>query len=231
MFRICIHPGAFNVFKQICERFKDYDEKLLFEGFNEMLNDDNYWSHPGAFKVINQYNQIFVDTIRESGGDNEYRNLMVATYASSSAPKQLNKFKLPQDKYRDHLILMVHNYSPAEFTNGDVEWMQTSDKLSTGNKLVAYVKTKELAPNEAQECSVTVGLKQFASYDDSGVTGHKNCFVLEGGEYKIFVGENVCDNVEAYSAALDEIAVKTCEEACAAENTIQAYDKRRRTQV
>ena len=110
---------------------------------------------PAAFKVINQYNQIFVDTIRESGGNNEYRNLMVATYVSSSAPKQLNNFKLPQDKYRDHLIFTVHNYSPAEFTNGDVEWMQTNDKLSTGNKLVAYVKTKELAPNEAQECSVT----------------------------------------------------------------------------
>lgn len=61
----------------------------------------------------------------------------------------------------------------------------------------------------------TVGLKQFASYDDSGVTGHKNYIVFEGGEYKIFVGENVCDNVEAYSFALDEIAVKPCGEACA----------------
>ena len=82
-------------------------------------------------------------------------------------------------------------------------------------ELVAYIKTKELAPNETQECSVTVDLKQFASYDDSGVTGHKNCFVLESGEYKLFVGENVCDNVEVYSVALDEIVVKTCEEACA----------------
>ncbi len=82
-------------------------------------------------------------------------------------------------------------------------------------ELVSYVKTKELAPNEAQNCTVTVDLKQFPSYDDSGVTGHKNCFILESGEYKFFVGENVCDNKEVYSVTLDEIVVKTCKEACA----------------
>ena len=82
-------------------------------------------------------------------------------------------------------------------------------------ELAAYFKTKELAPNETQECSVTVDLKQFASYDDSGITGHKNCFILEGGEYKLFIGECVSDNKEVYSVAVDEIVVKTCEEACA----------------
>lgn len=82
-------------------------------------------------------------------------------------------------------------------------------------ELAAYFKTKELAPNEAQECSVTVDLKQFASYDDSGATGYKNSFILESGEYKLFIGENASDNKEIYSVTLDEIVVKTCEEACA----------------
>ena len=88
-------------------------------------------------------------------------------------------------------------------------------------ELTAYFKTNILAPNETQECSVTVDLKQFASYDDSGATGHKNCFVLESGEYKLFVGDNVSDNKEVYSVALDEIVVKTCEEACAPKKTFK----------
>ena len=78
------------IWEQISARFKNYDEKLIFEGFNEMLNDNGDWSNPGddAFEVLNYFNQLFVDTVRESGGNNEYRNLIVATYACSSAPKQ-----------------------------------------------------------------------------------------------------------------------------------------------
>lgn len=31
----------------------------------------------------------------------------------------------------------------------------------------------------------------MASYDDSGVTGHKSCYVLEEGTYEIFAGSDV----------------------------------------
>ena len=31
----------------------------------------------------------------------------------------------------------------------------------------------------------------MASYDDSGVTGHKSCYVLEEGCYEVFVGSDV----------------------------------------
>lgn len=90
-------------------------------------------------------------------------------------------------------------------------------KLGKPSKeLAAYIKTKELESSETQICNVTVDLKQFASYDDSGETGHKNCFVLESGEYKFLVGENVCNNELVYSVKLDEVVVvKICEEACA----------------
>lgn len=83
-------------------------------------------------------------------------------------------------------------------------------------ELAAYVKTKELASSEKQVFSVTVDLKQFASYDDSGATGHKNCFVLERGEYMLFIGQSACDNEMIFSAELSSlIVVKACEEACA----------------
>lgn len=82
--------------------------------------------------------------------------------------------------------------------------------------LVSYVKTKELAMGEKQSFTVTVDLQKFASFDDTGVTGHKNSFVLESGEYKFFVGGNVSEAKEIFTLALDKtVLVKTCEEACA----------------
>ncbi len=83
-------------------------------------------------------------------------------------------------------------------------------------ELVSYVKTKELDVGEAQSFAVTVDLQKCASFDDTGVTGYKNSFVLESGEYKIFVGGNVSEAKEIYTLALDKIvSVKACEEACA----------------
>ena len=83
-------------------------------------------------------------------------------------------------------------------------------------ELVSYVKTKELAPNETQSLSVMVELKDFASFDDMGISGYKNSFVLESGEYKIFVGENVNEAKQIFVLNLEKtVLIKACEEACA----------------
>lgn len=83
-------------------------------------------------------------------------------------------------------------------------------------ELVSYVKTKELAPNETQSLSVMVELKDFASFDDTGISGYKNSFVLESGEYKIFVGENVNEAKQIFVLNLEKtVLIKACEEACA----------------
>jgi len=59
--------------------------------------------------------------------------------------------------------------------------------------LAAFRKTKELKPEEIQDLHFTVEKSIFASYDDSGVTGHKSCFVLEAGTYQVFAGNSVRD--------------------------------------
>ncbi len=59
--------------------------------------------------------------------------------------------------------------------------------------LCGFGKTKELTPGESQELTIHVPAYYLASYDDSGVTGHKSCYVLEAGEYVFYVGENVRD--------------------------------------
>lgn len=57
--------------------------------------------------------------------------------------------------------------------------------------LCGFEKTRELVPQEEQEVEIAVDISKLASYDDSGVTGNKSCYVLEAGEYKFYVGSDV----------------------------------------
>ncbi len=54
--------------------------------------------------------------------------------------------------------------------------------------LVAFDKTKTLEPGESESLKIEFDLTSFASYDDSGITGHKSAYVLEAGEYSIYLG-------------------------------------------
>ena len=73
--------------------------------------------------------------------------------------------------------------------------------------LCGYEKTKCLNPGESQIIKIDVDEYSMASYDDSGVTGHKSCYVLEAGDYEILVGNSVkkCESVFTYQ--LDDIVV------------------------
>ena len=57
--------------------------------------------------------------------------------------------------------------------------------------LCGYEKTRELMPGETQELEIKVDIRDFASYDDSGVTGNRFCHILEAGEYSFYVGSDV----------------------------------------
>ncbi len=58
-------------------------------------------------------------------------------------------------------------------------------------QLCGFQKTPVLEPQEKCKISLTVQLDDLASYDDSGVTGHRSCYVLESGTYKFFAGTDV----------------------------------------
>jgi len=116
------------IWKQIGETFKDYDEHLLFEGYNEMLDATSCWNYPTSvgtydadyakksLETINNYAQSFVDAVRSTGGNNVIRNLIVNTYAASAggnwghANTVVEQLKLPTDKVSNHLIVEVHGY-------------------------------------------------------------------------------------------------------------------------
>ena len=107
-----------NIWTQIANFFKDYDYHLLFEGFNEICDENKSWwapSGPDGFKAANALNQDFVNAVRATGGNNAVRNLVVSTYTSSEWENGLVGFVLPEDVKDGHLIVQVHSYRPNEF--------------------------------------------------------------------------------------------------------------------
>ncbi len=122
------------LWQQIAEEFKDYGEKLLFEAYNEMLDDDNSWCFAtfacsggynatdaaDAYDAINKYAQSFVNVVRATGGNNAKRNLVVNTYGAcngagtwnSHLKDPLKGMKIPTDATAGtgHIAVQVHTY-------------------------------------------------------------------------------------------------------------------------
>lgn len=107
------NKGKFSaMWTQIGERFAQYDEHLVFEGYNEILNSKNQWSNPGeeSFQAANEWNQIFVDTIRSLKGKNQQRILLVNTYGAGTEPEILENFQMPTDTLSGRILVGVHGY-------------------------------------------------------------------------------------------------------------------------
>lgn len=117
------------VWQQIAERFKNHGEKLMFESFNEILDSYFNWTQATkeeSYDVINELNQLFVDTVRASGGYNDQRNIIVLPYGASSAIQQIKHLVPPVDSATDHLIIEFHCYEPGEFVGGDDDYWRES---------------------------------------------------------------------------------------------------------
>ena len=73
-------------------------------------------------------------------------------------------------------------------------------------ELVSFARTAELAPGRAQELDLSFPVERLASFDDSGITGHRNAWVLEAGARPLHVGLSVRD-----TAAAGAVEVETAE--------------------
>ena len=101
-----------NLWKQISTRFQNYSYKLVFEGMNEILDSKNQWGESTAedYNVVNELNQVFVDTVRKCGGNNANRFLVTNVYASSVSESAMAAYKLPKDFAINRIIVDIHDY-------------------------------------------------------------------------------------------------------------------------
>lgn len=118
-----------NVWSQVSKRFNKYGEKLMFESMNEVGFDSIWNQYAGndgkeeAYAIFNAINQKFVDVVRGSGGNNERRHLLIASYWTSVERACDPMFVLPDDP-ANRMAVSVHYYGPSTLTliTQDVEW-------------------------------------------------------------------------------------------------------------
>lgn len=116
------------MWRQIAERFASKGEFLMFESFNEIHDGD--WGHGanrtdgGAqYAILNEWNQLFVDVVRATGGHNATRYLGVPSYSANEVCA-IEGFVMPKDSVEGRLLLSIHYYSPHNYTleNQYDEW-------------------------------------------------------------------------------------------------------------
>lgn len=145
-----VKDEVFALWTQIAERFKDKGEWLVFESFNEIQDGGWGWSdafrkNPGAqYKVLNEWNQTFVDAVRATGGQNATRWLGIPGYACNPG-FTIAGLVLPTDyTSANRLMVAVHDYDPYDYTLKDPlirRWGHTaaSDMRLSGDNEKAVV--------------------------------------------------------------------------------------------
>lgn len=121
--------------EQITERFMDYSDHLIFESANEELgaclfdkvdeqgfradpHEHGEFTEDQKYELTNEINQEFVDIVRASGGNNEYRHLLIAGDNTNIDNTVNDKFVMPEDTEENgntKLSVSVHYYSPWDF--------------------------------------------------------------------------------------------------------------------
>lgn len=101
---------------QIATHFRQHGDTLLFAGTNEVMVEGD-WGPPTAdyAAVQNGFNQVFVDAVRATGGNNARRHLVVQGF-NTNIEHTLARFTRPRDSASDRLMLEVHYYDPYHFT-------------------------------------------------------------------------------------------------------------------
>ncbi len=188
-----------NLWTNIATAFRDYDEHLLFEAYNEMLDSYNSWCFASfatssyydatvaadAYSAINNYAQSFVDAVRATGGNNSTRNLIVNTYGACSGEgtwnthlsDPLTQLQIPSDDVAGHILAEVHIY--PSLSSG------VSSAISSATQCFESVKTNLASkgvPVVIGEWG-TSGLSDDYSSSPSNVCSFASQFVSLAKEY------------------------------------------------
>jgi endoglucanase len=104
------------MWEQIATNFRDYDNRLLFAGTNEVMVDGDYGTPTEEYYTVqNSFNQTFVTTVRNTAGNNANRYLIVQGF-NTNIDHTVNFVEMPADTVADRLMMEVHYYDPYNFT-------------------------------------------------------------------------------------------------------------------
>ena len=102
---------------QIANKFKNYNERLLFAGANEPGPNVNTWTSQHVSTLMHYY-QTFIDAVRATGGNNETRTLIIQGLNTDidKSVKSAPVSTFPKDKVEGRLMFEVHYYDPYQYT-------------------------------------------------------------------------------------------------------------------
>jgi endoglucanase len=128
---------------QIANRFKNYDDRLLFAGTNEVMVDGDYGTPTVEYYTVqNSFNQTFVDTVRATGGKNATRHLVVQGF-NTNIDHTVNFAAIPVDTVNDRLMMEVHYYDPYNFT------LNTNSNITQWGSIATNPSATETWANES----------------------------------------------------------------------------------
>ena len=102
-----------NLWSQIANEFKDYNEYLIFESMDEVFFID-YEIFDLDYTTLLNFNQAFIDTIRKSGGNNKERLLIIAGANDELFWTCFSEYKIPVDQ-SNKFAISIHYLEPKDF--------------------------------------------------------------------------------------------------------------------
>jgi aryl-phospho-beta-D-glucosidase BglC (GH1 family) len=181
------------IWKQLCERFGDYDHHLVFEGMNEprVIGSATEWSGgtPEERDVINQLYQAFIDTVRATGGLNADRTLIISSHAQSITKEAVSAVKIPEDA---HIAVSIHSYAPWDFCGTEdtrSDWGSDADKqeLDTNFQYLEDTFISKGVPvlldefGAVNKNNTSIRAQYYAYYVKSAKAHGITCFVWDNG--------------------------------------------------
>ena len=172
------------VWKQIATRFKDYNEKLIFETMNEprMTNHPNEWwlnmasqECIDAVQTINKLNQDIVNTIRATGGNNAERYIGIPGYDCSVEGATNSYFKLPEDTAKDKLIVAVHGYLPVNFALTEANQNGSTDKFDLSKDTGEINQAMDTVYNKYISKGIPVYVGEMGVRDKNNLQARVDC--------------------------------------------------------
>ncbi|PUV23964.1 glycoside hydrolase family 5 protein [Sphingobacterium athyrii] len=161
-----------SIWEQLCNRFEKYGDHLLFEPMNEIGYDEIWTPWNGgqtekakAFGYVNELNQLFVDIVRRSGGNNAKRHLLVEIYNTGLEYAFDPLTKIPADPAK-HLALTVHYYTPPLFAilgNGeDAGWGVGVPSWGTAQEFKELNDNMDLLKKNCVDKGIPVVIGEYA---------------------------------------------------------------------
>lgn len=164
------------VWADIADYFKAYDQKLVFEGFNELMNG-NYDSNPTQAQLdnVNALAQAFVTAVRSTGPKNDDRVLIVAGYNTNIDQTEAS-FAKPTDPSANRLMLSVHYYDPYDFAlnqnSSDSDWGTLAELSAMNNQIKKIAKF-------AKDLNMPVFIGEYGPIDKNNTAERaKYCYRL-----------------------------------------------------